>query len=284
MADGPSSDADRRDGRDTWPDSLISARDAVTRGLSGWPQPGEEPPPPPAPVPEGRGGAQRIPRPYAARAGGPPPWVDVSPQLRRPTLADVRRVLPDVGPPVRSVREGQDRTSRPAAVLAPLYEVDGQAEVVLTRRTWNLRSHQGEVSFPGGRVEDGETPEEAALREAKEEIGLDPSTVEIVGELDHLSTISSQSFIVPYVGILPGRPDTVPNPGEVEAVLHVPLAELADPRLFREELWPFPDGTDRSIYFFELVGDTVWGMTAALLRQLLGMLTGTLGRGDLHHP
>ena len=174
--------------------------------------------------------------------------------------------------------------SRPSAVLAPVYDEDGVANVILTRRTWAMRTHQGEVSFPGGRVDPGETSMDAARREAKEEIGLDPSMVEIVGELDHLSTVSSQSFIVPYVGVLPGRPEVHPNPDEVDAVLHVPLAELADPANFREEIWTFPDGYDRSIYFFELVGDTVWGMTAALLRQLLGLLTDTLGRGDLSHP
>jgi hypothetical protein len=67
-------------------------------------------------------------------------------------------------------------------------------------------------------------------------------------------------------------------------VLHVPLAELLDPAIFREERWTFPDGHERPITFFELVGDTVWGATASLLRQLLGFVTGTVGRGDLGHP
>jgi 8-oxo-dGTP pyrophosphatase MutT (NUDIX family) len=169
-------------------------------------------------------------------------------------------------------------------VLAPLYDDGEQAHVVLTRRTWELRSHQGEVSFPGGRQEPGEPLTDTALREAKEEIGLDPSLVEIVGELDHLATFSSQSFIVPFVGVLPSRPSLVPSPAEVSAVLHVPLAELLDPAIYREERWVFPDGSDRPIFFFELVGDTVWGATAAMLRQLLGFVTGTLGRGQLGHP
>jgi 8-oxo-dGTP pyrophosphatase MutT (NUDIX family) len=164
-------------------------------------------------------------------------------------------------------------------VLAPLYEAGGAAHVVLTRRTLLLRDHAGEVSFPGGRVESGEAPVDGALREAHEEISLDPTGIEIIGELDHLATVSSDSFIVPYVGALRDRPDTLPNPHEVDAVLHVPLAELADPAIFREEIWTFPDGEDRSIYFFELVGDTVWGATAVMLRQLLGIVTGTLGRG-----
>jgi 8-oxo-dGTP pyrophosphatase MutT (NUDIX family) len=268
-----------------WPEAVnVSARLAAERGLPGWPRPGDEPPGPPVPVPPGRGGAQRIPRPLNARAGGPAPWAHLPPERRRPSVADVAGALATLGPPRPSDRELAEPRVLPSAVLAPLYDEAGQAMVVLTRRTWGLRTHQGEVSFPGGRVEPDESPVDGALREAKEEIDLDPSTVEIVGELDHLATVSSWSFIVPYVGVLPGRPGTQANPDEVEAVLHVPLAELLDPDNFRQELWTFPGGDLRPIYFFELVGDTVWGATANLLRQLLGAATGTLGRGDLDHP
>ncbi|HJR25205.1 MAG TPA: CoA pyrophosphatase, partial [Acidimicrobiales bacterium] len=174
---------------------------------------------------------------------------------------------------------------RASAVLAPLYEVDGELHVVLTRRTWDLRSHQGEVSFPGGRQDDGDVDLWAtALRETREEIALDTAGIESLGELDHLATITSRSFIVPFVGALPGgRPETVPSPAEVSAVLHVPVAELLDPAIYREERWTFPWAEDRPIFFFELVGDTVWGATGAMLRQLLGFLTGTLGRGQLGH-
>ena len=72
------------------------------------------------------------------------------------------------------------------------------------------------------------------------------------------------------------------NSAEVDAILHVPLAELLDPAVYREELWPLW-GQDRSIFFFDLYGDTVWGATAAMLRQLLGILTGTVGRGGMNH-
>src|SRR5439155_8384135 len=127
----------------------------------------------------------------------------------------------------------------------------------------------------------GESLVNAALREAHEEVGLDPATVEVLGELDHLTTITSRSFIVPFVAVLPDRPSLVPNPGEVDAVLHVPVAELLLDDVYREERWPFvtrpawfpPDvpftpGADlRPIFFFELVGDTIWGATAAMLRH-----------------
>lgn len=286
--------------RAEWPDAAVSSREALERGLPGWPRPGEEPPGPTQPIPPGRGGDQKIPRPFNARPGGPAPWADLPPERRRPSVADVRAALAPLGPAQRSARElidGPPRTGRPSAVLAPLYDddvADGSddgdahgarvAHVVLTRRTWGMRTHQGEVSFPGGRVEPGESPVDGACREAQEEIGLDPASIEIIGELDHLATVSSGSFIVPYVGVLPDRPRTVPSPAEVEAVLHVPLAELLDPAIFREEIWTFPGGRVQPITFFELVGDTVWGATASLLRQLLGIVTGTLGRGDLDHP
>jgi 8-oxo-dGTP pyrophosphatase MutT (NUDIX family) len=169
-------------------------------------------------------------------------------------------------------------------VLAPLYEHDGELHVILTRRTWEMRAHSGEVSFPGGRQDDADTDLwHTALREAHEEIDLDPSRLERLGELDHLSTVTSRSFIVPYVGALAGRPRTQANPAEVSAVLHVPVAELLDPAHFREETWTFPWAEDRPIVFFELVGDTVWGATGSMLRQLLGLVTGTVTRGQLDH-
>jgi 8-oxo-dGTP pyrophosphatase MutT (NUDIX family) len=263
---------------------ILSAREAARRGMPGWPAPGQAFPPPPLPVPEGRGGDQVIPRPLATTAGRPAPWADLPPERRRPTLDDVRRALAAAGPARISERETMPGLDRASAVLAPLYEEDGELCIVLTRRTWHLRSHSGEVSFPGGRQDASDADLwHTAVRESHEEIALDPTAVERIGELDHLATVTSRSFIVPWVGALPGRPDTVANPAEVSAVLHVPVAELLDPAIYREERWQLPWAEDRPIFFFELVGDTVWGATGAMLRQLLGLVTGTLARGQLEH-
>lgn len=228
-----------------------------------------------------RGGPQQIPRPASCRPGAPPPWAALPAEDRDIDIDLVRRRLADAGPAVRSPREGE--VTGASAVLAALYEDAGATHVILTRRSSALRVHSGEVSFPGGRQEPGEDLWETARREACEEIGLDGGDLVLLGELDHLSTFTSNSFIIPYVAALPGRPELDPNPSEVAAVLHVPLAELLEPAHFREELWDI-FGIERPIWFFELVGDTVWGATAAMLRQLLGLATGTVARGGMGHP
>jgi 8-oxo-dGTP pyrophosphatase MutT (NUDIX family) len=159
-------------------------------------------------------------------------------------------------------------------VLVPLYEADEGLRVVLTRRSEGLRTHSGEVSFPGGRQDDGESLWETALREAHEEVGLDPAAVCPIGQLDRLRTVSSGSAIVPFVAALAGgRPDLAPNPHEVDEILHVSVDELLLDEVWREEYWRWPDENEsgREITFFELVGDTIWGATAKMLRQLLSL-------------
>jgi len=217
-----------------------------------------------------RGGPQRIPRPPGTRPGDPPPWASLPPSARRLSLDQVVDALRDGPAPRRSPVEVV--SSRYSAVLAPIYEHDGEAHVVLTRRAWHMRSHTGEVSFPGGKQEPGESLWETALRESHEEVALDPSQVEQVGELHHLATVTSRASIVPYVGVLPGRPRLHPNPDEVDAVLHVPLAELLHPDTYRAERWGIA-GFDRPIHFFEIPGDTIWGATGSMLVDLLERIT-----------
>ncbi len=214
---------------------------------------------------------QVIPRPPNARLGPPAPWADLDEARRRPSLDDVRRVLAEAPPPRRSSLEGTG--TRPSAVLAPLYPDADEVRVVLTRRSRTLRSHRGEVSFPGGGHEPAdESLAVTALREAFEEIRLDPASVEIIGELDHLQTVTSRSYIVPFVGQLAGRPDLVASPDEVEAILHVALSELLADGVYHEERWGLAP-LEHPVHFFELDGDIVWGATAAMLRGLLVRLT-----------
>lgn len=161
----------------------------------------------------------------------------------------------------------------PSAVLVPLVEGDAGPGLVFTRRAWHLRSHSGEVCFPGGRRDPGDADLLAtALRESHEEVGLDPGAVTVIGELDRLTTVSSPSFIVPFVGVVDEVPQWRPAPEEVDAVLAVPLAELADPSIYREEIW-VRDGIEFGIHFFELDGDTLWGATARMVHNLLMLLT-----------
>jgi len=166
----------------------------------------------------------------------------------------------------------------PAAVLVPLFEEDGEARVILTRRSDQLRTHTGEVSFPGGRLDPGEAPMAAALREAAEELGLVPATVEILGQLPPLATVSSRSSITPFVGALPGRPVLHPNPAEVDLAFDVSLAGLAAEGVHREERWHRPELREgpelahRAVHFFELDEDVVWGATARILHQFLELV------------
>ena len=232
--------------------------------------------------PRRRGGAQRIPRPADARPGKPAPWLELAPAERHVDLARVRATFRDDHRHARPARIERPETQR-AAVLAPLYDRGGEAWVVLTRRAQAMRAHQGEVSFPGGRRDGDEPLVATALREAEEEIRLDPATVEVVGELDHLTTAISSVAIAPFVGALPGVPTGLrPADAEVERILHVPVSELLADGVFHEEVWDF-GGTTRPMWFFELEGDTVWGATAALLRQLLGRVLG-LGADSWARP
>jgi 8-oxo-dGTP pyrophosphatase MutT (NUDIX family) len=193
-------------------------------------------------------------------------------------VADVRAALsargdPDDSSPAEVPQVALPGASRrPAAVLCALFDEEGQGHVVLTRRSSRLRSHTHQVSFPGGRLDRGEDPLAAALREAKEEVGMDPSTVEVIGRLAKLRTALNPAPITPFVAVLPARPDLRPNPAEVERAYTVPLIELTGPDVYRQEIWTFPDGVERPMEFYELIGDTVWGATARMLTDLLDLV------------
>lgn len=212
------------------------------------------------------GGAQRIPRPDAWALG------DAAPPAAHPLVVDVDGVVErldraHLGRPLAPAFPH----ARPSAVLVALADGPDGAEVLLTRRAEHLRNHKGEISFPGGRIDPGETPVDAALREADEEVGLDPSEAVIVGELSHLNTVVSRSYIVPIVARLPARLQLEPASPEVERILWVPLGEFVRPDTYRVERWG-QQPTDRLLYFFELDDETVWGATAHMLVDLLRRL------------
>jgi 8-oxo-dGTP pyrophosphatase MutT (NUDIX family) len=221
-----------------------------------------------------RGGEQHIPRPDMWRPGATAPWADRRDVIRLEPLLDmVRACAPQrLAPPFPGARN--------SAVLVLLHDTGtggiGGVEALFTKRAQHLRNHKGEISFPGGRMEAGETRVETALREAWEEVALDPSLVTVVGELDHLSTVVSNSYIVPVVATVEERPELAPHPGEVDRILWVPLDVLARGDTYREEWWGIGD-LERPIHFFELDDETIWGATARMLHQLLRLAHGVDG-------
>lgn len=207
-----------------------------------------------------------IPRPQAAEPGGPPPWAP----RRGITVGTVLAALARAGRGLEHVPH-DDLPGR-SAVLVALFEEDGEARVVLTRRAASLRTHRGQVSFPGGRIDPGEDAVSAALREAREEVGLDPGLVRPVGCLRPASAFSTGVPITPVVGVLARRPLLVPSPAEVDRVFDVSLADLAS--ACRQEWWTEPGRPRFAMYVFSVDGETVWGATARMLVDLLGTILG----------
>jgi 8-oxo-dGTP pyrophosphatase MutT (NUDIX family) len=148
-----------------------------------------------------------------------------------------------------------------AAVLVPLFEKEGQAHVWLVRRPRSMRSHGGQVAFPGGKSDPSdESLLATALREADEEIGVPPSRVDVLGVLDDYHTITGFT-ISPWVGWLPSDLVPSPNPGEVERVFAAPLRSLLEPP---SGTWPWRGWT--------VEGELVWGATAAIVRDLVAIV------------
>jgi 8-oxo-dGTP pyrophosphatase MutT (NUDIX family) len=167
--------------------------------------------------------------------------------------------------------------ARPAAVLVPLFWRDGEWHVLLTRRPDTLKSHTGQVAFPGGKVDPQDaTREDTALREAYEEIGLRPQDVRLLGRLDDLLTVT-QWRVTPVVGVFDWPYAFTPSPGEVAAIFSAPLRWLADPaNLVIQYREPIAPGPKIPVYHWYYEGFDIWGATARMLRNLLEVTGGLL--------
>jgi 8-oxo-dGTP pyrophosphatase MutT (NUDIX family) len=177
-----------------------------------------------------------------------------------------------------------DPTGVPASVLVALAPVAGadDLELVLVQRPDHLRQHAGQVGLPGGAVDPGDADGvAAALREAQEEVGLDPAAVRVLGSLDRAYLPVSDFDVLPVIGIWDGRAPLRPNPGEVAGILRPTLRQLADPanheslpfsRILGEEAVRARGVPDLSSPVFWVDGTLVWGFTAGLLTGLLHAL------------
>lgn len=201
----------------------------------------------------------------------------MAPRQRNPDLAALERALARPRPTQLSGRVLArlgivPERLVPAAVLCGLVEGPGGLEVILTERVAHLRHHAGQISFPGGRMDDGDaTPEAAALREAEEEIALLPTAVRPLGRLRENPTLTGFR-VTPVVAQVDATARLSPNPDEVAEVFRVPLPWLLDPANRARETRQI-NGQPITMVRFDWQGHVIWGATATMLMDLIELLT-----------
>jgi 8-oxo-dGTP pyrophosphatase MutT (NUDIX family) len=159
-----------------------------------------------------------------------------------------------------------------AAVLVPLFNKEGNCHLLLTKRTDQVKHHKGEISFPGGMVDEDDLGlEDTALREAFEEIGLKESDVQIIGALDDIVTVT-EFIVTPFVGLFPYPYPFKTSPVEIAELIEVPLSFLLTEENFNErEITRM--GRKEIIYAYQYGGHTIWGATARILKQFLDIIS-----------
>ncbi|WP_020674638.1 CoA pyrophosphatase [Geopsychrobacter electrodiphilus] len=170
------------------------------------------------------------------------------------------------------------RQMRAAAVLVPLRLCAGELQLILTRRTDHLTHHAGEISFPGGGVEPLDDDDWAtALRETREEIGVEPDQVEHLGRLNDCYSIHKYRVSC-HVGLLPTELEFVVETGEIAELIELPLRALNNPQIYHQEDWQHR-GRSIPVDFYTLDGYVIWGMTGTILKDLLQRLVPLLEQG-----
>ena len=153
-----------------------------------------------------------------------------------------------------------------AAVMLLMWPEQHQLQLLLTRRALHLRHHPGQISFPGGRLEAGETTLAAALREAEEEVGISPSQIQVIGSLPRITT-SSGFTVAPWIGLLAESPTLCLQPSEVADAFSLPLSYALSNR-YRQQRWFIQPYKNTHLHFLPYQGQLIWGATAAILHQL----------------
>jgi 8-oxo-dGTP pyrophosphatase MutT (NUDIX family) len=166
--------------------------------------------------------------------------------------------------------------ARPAAVLVPLFLKDGAWHLLFTLRTETVQDHKGQISFPGGRRDaEDPSPLATALREAHEEIGLDPADVTVLGQLNEMYTVT-QYRISPFVGVIPYPYAFQANAAEIAELIEVPLSALRDPANFERRERAVLVGPPVPVYFYHIGRHTIWGVTARIVKDFLDRIGAAL--------
>jgi len=169
----------------------------------------------------------------------------------------------------RHKRHIDDANRVPSAVLIPVYEQQGQYHIVFIRRTETVKTHKGQISFPGGtrEISDG-TLLDTAIRESFEEIGLSPEDVEILGGLDDEVTTTSNYVVTPFIGMIPWPYRFVKNKDEVNEIIRVPIAALMDEGCLKPDT-EYLNGKEFESYAYHYKEKVIWGATARILKKFL---------------